>query len=440
MENIIQLIERFIWGLPLIVILIFCHLFFTIKLHFPQFRIFQAVKSIIKKDSNNSSNNSSYKTMMATLAGTLGTGNIIGVATAICIGGIGTVFWIFVSGFFAIATKYAETYIVLKYRKKDKKGKFYGGAMYVLKERLGNNKMALFFSIFVIITSFGIGSMIQSSSAATSIASSFNLNIKWVSVFITVFSAIVLFGNVKKIANVSSILVPISSILYIFMCIGILYMYRANFVYTIINILKNALNINSLASGIGIIYFLNMISVGLSRGMFSNEAGIGSSPMFDITSSEENINIQSKIAGLSVFIDTVIICSLTGIVIAITNNHFYVDSPMELVISVFSKFPFGDMLLSISLSIFAISTIPCWSYYGSVAVNFLFKNKTIYLLLYKLIYVATIYVGCKFQMTYIWSISSISNALMTIPNVYMIIMLNKEIIDESSHKFFTKMK
>lgn len=162
--------------------------------------------------------------------------------------------------------------------------------------------------------------------------------------------------------------------------------------------------------------------------------------MFDVTSSEEDIITQSKIAAFSVFIDTVIICTLTGIVISITNNYLYIASPMELVVSVFSKIPYGNILLSISLSIFAISTIPCWSYYGEVAINFLTKNKKIYLIIYKLIYVVTIYVGCKFKMEYIWSLSSIANAMMAVPNVYMIIMLNKEILIKSSHKFFTKMK
>lgn len=440
MENIIELIERFVWGLPLIVMLIFSHIFFTIKLKFPQFRIFDGLKSIVKKENLESKNNSSYKTMMATLAGTLGTGNIVGVATAICIGGVGTVLWIFISGFFAIATKYAETYIVLKYRKKDNEGRYYGGAMYVLKNRLGNTKLAIFFSLFVIISSFGIGSMIQSNSAAVSITNSFNIDIKWVAIFITFFASIILFGNSKKIANISSILVPFSSLIYIFLCMAILYIYRANFTSTIENIITNALNINSAASGISIMCFLNMISVGLSRGMFSNEAGIGSSPMFDVTSSEEDIIAQSKIAGFSVFIDTVIICTLTGIVISITNNYFYITSPMELVISVFSKIPYGNILLSVSLSIFAISTIPCWSYYGEVAIKFLTNNKKIYSIFYKLIYVITIYIGCKFEAKYIWSISSIANAMMSIPNIYMIMMLNKEIIDKSSHKLFTKMK
>lgn len=274
MKNIIELIERFVWGLPLIVMLIFSHIFFTIKLKFPQFKIFDGLKSILKKENLDDKNNSSYKTMMATLAGTLGTGNIVGVATAISIGGIGTVLWIFISGFFAISTKYAETYIVLKYRKKDKNLKYYGGAMYVLKDRIGSNKLAIFFSIFVIIASFGIGSMIQSNSAAVSITNSFNIDIELVSIFITIFASIILFGNSKKIANVSSILVPFSSILYILMCVAILYIYKANFISTIKNIIQSALNINSAVSGIGVMYFLNMISVGLSRGMFSNEAGI----------------------------------------------------------------------------------------------------------------------------------------------------------------------
>lgn len=169
MEEIILWLEKIVWSIPLVVILIFTHLFFTIKLGFPQKYTWAGIKGMLKSDKNNTEEGiSSFKSIMTVLAGTLGTGNIIGVATAILIGGVGSVFWIFFSGVLAIATKYAETYIVLKYRKKDKKG-YYGGAMYVLDERLGKRRVAIFFSIFVILSSFGMGSMIQSNAISSTL-------------------------------------------------------------------------------------------------------------------------------------------------------------------------------------------------------------------------------------------------------------------------------
>lgn len=441
MEHLINLIERFIWSTPIIVILIATHIFFTFKLKFPQFHMIKAVKCLLNGKNNKSNkNNSSYKTLMATLAGTLGVGNIIGVATGICEGGIGVIFWMAISGFFAIATKYAETYIVLKYRKKDKDMKFYGGAMYVLKERLDNNYMAIFFSIFVIIASFGMGAMIQSNSATNSIVTNFNVNINFIAIGITFLCAYVLIGDSKKIANASSILVPIASIIYTLMCLIIILKFKANLIVALKDILNSALNLKSIVTGTSIMYLLNMISVGLSKGMFSNEAGIGSSPMFDVSSNNMDIEGQSLIASLAVFIDTLIVSTLTGVTIAVSYEYINIQDATVLVNSVFSNIPYGQLLLTISLSIFAIATIPCWSYYGQVAVKFLFNNKKIYIMAYNLIYIISIYVGCKSKVDVIWSISSIANALMCIPNLYMLINLNKEILYKSSHKFFTKKK
>lgn len=440
MKEVLIQIERFIWSVPQIALLMISHIFFTIKLRFPQFKIFSVVGEIIKKRKEESKGEiSSYKTLMATLAGTLGTGNIVGVATAICIGGIGSIFWIFISGFLAIATKYAETYIVLKYRKKDKSG-YVGGAMYVLRDVLGNNVMAVLFSIFIIIASFGIGAMIQSSSATQSLSSTFSLNEKICGIVITAFCAYILIGNAKKITNVSSILVPFVSITYILMCAFIIFIYRGNIMTVIFEIINDAFNVKAAFSGSMYVYVLNKISSGLSNGLFSNEAGMGSSPMFDVLANEKDIEKQSLISSFAVFCDTVLICTLTGITICSTFSYIGISDPIVLIGATFSKIPFGNILISISLIIFSITTIPCWNYYGTVAINFLFRNKKIYVILYKLVYIAAIYVGAISDLEVIFLLSGIANALMCIPNIYMIFMLNKEITIKSSHKIFTKMK
>ena len=427
----------------MIFILISTHIFFTFKLKFPQLKIFNAIKYILKKDKNNkknSINNSPIKTLMATLAGTLGVGNIIGVSSAIVSSGEGVVFWIFVSGFFAIATKYAETYIVLKYRKKDKNGKYFGGAMYVLDERLGKKMLALIFSVFVIIASFGIGCMIQSNSATIIITENFNIDINITSIIITVICGYVLIGNSKKIANISSILVPIASVIYISMCLLIIIKYRVNFIPMLRNIYNSAFNFKSFFYGSSYVYILNMLSTGISKGIFSNEAGIGSSPMFDATTSNSNIEEQSLISAFAVFFDTLIICMLTSVTILITFNYVGIENADKLINMVFSKIPYGNFFLTISLVIFGLATIPCWCFYGETAINYIFKNKKFYNVVYKMLYIAAIFIGCKLKLSILWSISSIANALMCIPNIYMLVKLNREILYKSSHKLFTKMK
>ena len=433
MENFFRLLERFIWSFPLLFILIITHLFFTIKLKFPQFSVHKAIKYLLKKENITNNNNSSFKTLMATLAGTLGVGNIVGVASAITLSGEGVVFWIFVSGFLAVATKYAETYIILKYRKKDKNGSYYGGTMYVLDERIGSKVLAIMFSIFTIIASFGIGSMIQSNSATRIIVSNYNIDVKIISFLITAICTYVLIGNSKKIANISSIFVPIASVIYILMCLIIIFKYRINFIPMIKNIFDSAFNFKSFFIGNSYIYLLNMISTGLSKGIFSNEAGIGSSPMFDVTTNSENIEEQSLISAFAVFFDTIIICTLSAITVLITFNYVGISNPEVLINNVFSKVYFGNNFLVVVLVIFAVATIPCWNYYGNVAVNYLFKNKKIYNIIYNLIYIITIYIGCKMELSVLWSISSIANAFMCLPNIYMVLKLNKEILYKKVH-------
>lgn len=240
MREVIFNLESLVCGIPLISILIITHIYFTLKLKFPQKYMLKGLKYMFFSDKKNSQNGiSSFKSLMAVLASTLGTGNIIGVATAITIGGVGSILWIFISGVLGIATKYAETYIVLKYRKKDKNGKYYGGAMYVLRDKLKYIKLSKIFAIFLIITTFGMGAMIQSNAISTCITSNYNVNIYLIAIFIVISCGYVLLGNEKRIANVSSVLIPIATIVYLVACFVLLYQYRQNIIPSIIQIIKS---------------------------------------------------------------------------------------------------------------------------------------------------------------------------------------------------------
>lgn len=430
MNYIIYKIESIIWGAPLLILLIVTHIYFTFKLKFPQKYTLKGLKYMLFSDKKNDKEGiSSFKSLMTILAGTLGTGNIVGIATAVNIGGIGSIFWIFVAGVFAIATKYAETYIVLKYRKKDKydNKKYCGGTMYVLKTRIGNNFLAIFFSIFVILTSLGMGCMIQSNAINSSVLSIFNVNKYFIALITTLICSYAIFGNEKRISNVSSIIVPLATIVYLYLCFYSLYIYRFNILSGISNILHYAFDFRAVSGGILGSLAIKAINQGLSKGIFTNEAGLGSSPMFDVTVKEKNIKKQALISSTSVFIDTVILCTLTGIVIASSNIYMLYQDPINMINEVFKVVPFGNILLIFSISAFAIATIPCSSYYGKVGIKFLFNSKMFYQIVYKILCVIFVFVGSISAISSVWSIANIANALMAIPNIYMLFYLRKEI-------------
>lgn len=317
MEEIIFAIEEKVWGIPLVFTLLFTHIFLTIKLKFPQKNLLSGIKIIFKGDLSQKNKISSFKTLMAVLAATLGTGNIIGISTAITIGGIGSIFWVFISGIFAVATKYAETYLVLKYRKKEK-CRYYGGTMYVLRDRLKLVILPFLFSIFIVLSSFGIGAMIQSNSITEVCISTFSIDKMLVAIIATLICTYVIFGNEKRIANISSVLVPLATIIYMYMCVCILKEYRFNILESIKNIIISGLNFKAAVGGIVGCIAIKAMNSGISKGLFSNEAGMGSSPVFNATVEKVNIKDESIVASTSVFIDTVLLCTLTGIVIACT--------------------------------------------------------------------------------------------------------------------------
>ncbi len=418
-------IEEIVWSLPLVLVLIITHIFFSFKLKLPQKNILKGLRLMFSQN-DEKKGISSFKSLMTVLAATLGTGNIIGIATAIMVGGVGSIFWVFVSGIFAMATKYAETYLVLKYRQNNESG-FYGGAMYVLKNVLNKKILAVLFSMFVIISSFGIGAMIQSNAMSISVVETFKLNKNILAIIVTLICAYAIFGNEKTIANISSILVPLATIVYIIMCFILLYMYRFNIAYSVVLILNEAFSFKSFSGGILGIGIIKALSAGLSKGLFSNEAGMGSSPIFNATVKMKSIKDESLVSSVSVFIDTVILCTLTGIVFVASGMWKISSNPLTLTQNTFSLVPYGKYMLTFSLAIFAIATIPCWSYYGGIGVKFLLNDNKMFKILYKIIYVVCIYVGAILQIEVVWSVSSIANALMILPNLYMIYKLKNNI-------------
>ena len=418
-QEIISNINSFIWGYPFIILLTVTSIYLSIKFKFPQIKILLSIKDLFKsKENHNKDKITSFKSLMTVLAGTLGTGNITGVAIALIIGGVGSLFWLFVSGILAMIISYAENYIVLKYRKKDSRKGYFGGTMYVLDEVLDKRGQAILFAVVVALSAACTGTMSQSNSLSTLLNSSIGIDKSIVGVILAIVTAYIVFGGKRRIAKISSVIIPICTLAYIALCTCILYVNRANILPGIKQIILCAFGAKQTIGGIAGISLAKVMGRGFALGMFSNEAGMGSAPIFTATVEEENIEVQSRIAAMSVVIDTIILCILTGITI-VSTGMYNITNVGEMLNSVFGTVPFGNTILNICMIFFVISTIPCWEYYGEVAVKYLFKtNLAIYI--FRLAYVIGIYLGSVMVVEVVFDLSGIANAIMTLPNIYMI--------------------
>ena len=426
MIEIVKRINEFIWGFPLITLIGITSIYLSIKFKFPQFKIFAALKEIFNNDNKNDNNKNritSFKSLMTILSGTIGTGNITGVATAIVIGGVGSLFWLFISGILVMVISYVENLIVLKYRKKNNNG-YFGGTLYIIDEILGKRKLAIFFSIALIITAITTGTMTQSNSLSTIVNTATRIDKKVIGLVISLITMYIIFGGKRRLAKVSSIIIPICSITYVILCIYIIYINRNNLISGIINVINSAFNLKQVVGGITGISITRVIGRGFSIGMFSNEAGMGSTPIFTATVEEQDIDLQARIAATSVIIDTLILCVLTGLTITSTGLYYVTDVNI-LLKKVFSMAPLGYILLNICIAFFVIGTIPCWEYYGEMAVKYVFKGN-IYIYIFRILYVIGIYIGSILSLTLVWDLAGIFNGVMTLPNIYMIIKCCKE--------------
>lgn len=419
MINLLEQLNNFIWDVPFILLLVITSIYLTIKLKFPQFKIICALKDVFKIQRNEKSGKiTSFKSLMTILAGTLGTGNITGVATAIAIGGIGSLFWLFVSGILVMVISYAENYIVLKYRKNDRKKGYYGGTMYVLDEILGKRWFGIIFALVVVISAVCTGTMTQSNSLSTLLNTSIGINKKLVGVILALITTYIIFGGKRRLAKISSIIIPICTIVYIVLCMAIIVTNRANILVGLKYIIQSAFGIKEFSGGIVGLSISKVIGRGFSIGMFSNEAGMGSAPIFTATVEEESIEHEARIAATSVIVDTLILCVLTGITI-VSTGLYTIPDVSEMLNAVFNKVPLGKDILNICMVFFVISTIPCWEFYGEAATKYLFKsNLAIYI--FRMLYIIGVYYGSVVFVNVVWDLAGISNALMTLPNIYMI--------------------
>ena len=432
-QEFIGKLAGLVWGWPMIILLVGTHIFLTIRLRFPQRSILKAIKLSVTKDPDSSGDVSQFQALTTALGATIGTGNIIGVATAVSLGGPGAVLWCWITGVFGIATKYGEGLLAVKYRVKTKDGTMLGGPMYALERGLKMKWLAVLFCIFAAITAFGIGNTVQVNSIATLMNETFSIPGYVSGIIIALLVAPVILFGVKGIAKTCSMLVPFMAIFYVVGCLIILII---NFEYlgeTITLICKSAFSSKAAGGGLAGAGIMMAARFGIARGLFSNESGLGSAPLIAAAAQTRNPVRQALVSSTGTFWDTVVVCAMTGLVL-VSSVIAYPDIDYNqgavLTKMAFGKIPYvGPIILTIGLFTFALSTILGWSYYGEKAVEYLGGKKIIKL--YRLAWIIMIFVGAVMELGLVWNLSDIMNALMAIPNLISLLLLSGIIVKET---------
>lgn len=417
----------------MIIMLLGTHLFLTFRLRFPQRHIFRAIKLSFQKDKDAAGEVSQFGALMTALAATIGTGNIVGVGTAIALGGPGAVFWCWLTGVFGIATKYGEGLLAIKYRIRSKDGRMLGGPMYALERGLGMKWLAVLFALFTALASFGIGSTVQANAISTLSQNVFGVQPIVIGGIITILASAVIIGGVKSISKVCEMLVPLMAVLYILGCVAILVINSDFVVLAIKLIVQSAFTPSAAGGGLAGAAIMKAARYGIARGLFSNESGLGSAPIVAAAAKTSNPVRQALVSSTGTFWDTVVICAITGIVI-VSSILAYPDIDLAnggvLTTMAFSKIPvIGAPLLAFGSLTFAFSTILGWSYYGERAVEYLAGKK--YLTLYRILFLITVYLGAVVSLDLVWNLADIFNALMALPNLISLILLSGVIVRET---------
>ena len=433
MNDFLTELSNFLWGWPMIILLLGTHVFLTIRLKFPQRHIFKAIRLSVKRDPNAEGDVSQFGSLATALAATIGTGNIIGVATAIALGGPGAVLWCWLTGVFGISTKYAEGLLAIKYRQKMPSGKMLGGPMYALEKGLGWKWLAVLFALFTAIAAFGIGNTVQANAIATVASESYGISPYISGAFICLLTGAVVLGGVKSIARVCSMLVPFMAALYVVGCLYILVV-NAAYLWPALCLIVRAAFSPEAAGGSFIGSTVMMAArFGIARGLFSNESGMGSAPIVAAAAQTRNPVRQALVSSSGTFWDTVVICALTGLVI-VSSVLAYPDIDFSngatLTKDAFTKIPvIGRPLLTFGLLTFAFSTILGWCYYGERAMEYL-KGKH-WVLVYRVLYIIAVFVGSIMNLAVVWNLADCMNALMAIPNLVSLLFLNGIIVHET---------
>ena len=434
---ILNAIDSFLWGVPLITLLVGTGILLTIRLSLIQVvHLPRALSLILRAKNKGAGDISSFKALCVALAATIGTGNIVGVATAVKVGGPGAIFWMWMAAFFGMATKYAEGLLAVKYRTTDEHGDIAGGPMYYIRRGMGEKyrPLAGFFAVAtVLVAFFGIGTFPQVNAIVDSVELSFGVSRVVTDIALTVLIAAITIGGLRSIAEVAARIIPFMAVLYIVICAGIILMHIGEIPAALALILDSAFTGTAAAGGFAGSTVMMAMQNGIARGVFSNESGLGSAPIAAAAAKTKEPAEQGLISMTGTFIDTIIICSMTGLVLVLTGAWHGDTAGAAMTGAAFTSLygDIGGMLLTVSLALFAFTTILGWNYYGERAVLYLAGVRAI--LPYRLVFIALIACGTFLKLEAIWVLADIVNGLMAIPNLIALIALSGIVVHETRH-------
>ena len=439
-SSIVTAIDNWIWGLPMIVMLMGTHLFMTVRTGFIQRKTFTGIRLSVTKDPDSPGDVSQFQALTTALASTIGTGNIVGVGTAVFLGGPGAVLWCWLTGVFGIATKYAESLIAVKYRVQTRDGRMQGGAMYALERGLNMKWLGVLFALLAMLASFGIGCGTQINAISEIIQGNSPIYIPPLAIGIVfaAITAVVIIGGIKSIATVCEKLVPFMAAFYVIGCLVILGINYDFIIPAVQAIVTLAFKPGAVAGGLVGGGIRLAMQYGVARGLFSNESGMGSAPLVASAAQTRNPVRQALVSATGTFWDTVVVCLMTGLVLVTTimknpgiNMDMFEDGS-QMTTAAFSQIPvLGPLILVIGIITFAYSTILGWSYYGERCCEYLFGKRG--MLPYKILFIAVIVIGPVLSLDLVWTIANILNALMAVPNLIAVLLLSGVIARETRH-------
>lgn len=449
LSNVISAIDDFVWGPVMLVLLVGTGIYLTFRMRFLTWRnLGYALKRTLSKEARTKSRGegdvSPFSALTTALAATIGTGNIVGVATAMVSGGPGALVWMWISAAFGLTSKFSECMLAIKYREVNEKGEMSGGPMYTMKKGIKNKKLgavlAWLFAFFAVVASFGIGNMTQGNSISGALKATFNMP-TWLSgIIITVFALLIIVGGIKSISKVSSVVVPVMAIFYVICGLIVIIGNISNLPAGLAMIFKMAFSVKAVGGGMcGTIVasMMNAMRYGVARGVFSNEAGMGSAAITAAAATTDNPVRQGYINMTGTFWDTIVVCTITGLAIASSGVLGMKDAAgdyltgSDITIAAFKTVlgTGGGWLVTIGITLFAFSTILGWEYHGEKAFEYLLGTHR-FNMVYRVIFSLVAYIGCTQTLSLVWNFSDIANALMAIPNLICMFFLSGEIASD----------
>ncbi len=434
LNEIMSCLSGYVWGVPLLVLLVGTGILLTIRLRLLQlFQLPHALaETFLKPSSGEQGDISHFQALMVALAATIGTGNIIGVATAISVGGPGALFWMWITAAFGMATKYAEGVLAVKYRVQDVNGEMCGGPMYYIERGLGLKWLGVLFALFGSIAAFGIGNMVQANAVAGNLKESLGMEPLVTGIVLSLLTALVILGGVRNIGRVAAVMVPVMALVYVAGCLTILLRHAGQVPAALMQVFHDAFTGTAATGGFAGSVMMIAIQKGVSRGVFSNESGMGSAPIAAAAAKTNEPCQQALVSMTGTFIDTIIVCSMTGLVLIVTGSW---NSGAE--VSVMTKAAFdsglpgnwGGFVVSFGIVFFAYSTIVGWAYYGEKCLEYLLGTGAV--LPYRIMYSAFVFVGACIRLDLVWSFADIMNGLMAVPNLIALLGLSGVVVAET---------